>query len=895
MVGDSYWETYLLQTSRDLHPSGAVGTEHSLLVEVIEDTLGFDKIRDQWSALIERTSAHIFQTYEWQRLWWEHFGRHRSLHIVLFRHEGVLVGIAPFFLYAPSFLGVTISRDLYLLGSGVDNPGFEGVLDGYTPSDYLDIIALPEFEKSVARTLLKHLGEIGDLYDKILLNELPEDSILMREVVPRLGRSGWKAEICRGAICPRLIVPDSLEAFKHSLDSKVRYQLSQTRRAVTERGMFSLEVVQSREELDRSFSEFVRLHQRRWSRIGYPGSFANDSFRVFLHDVTKAFLTRGWLWFRTARSNGRCVAVECAFKFKDVMYDYLKAFDDKSPEAKHRPGRALLLFLIEEAIRDKVRVVDFLRGGEKYKLELTPHAQFNWRVVAVHPLEKEKQRSLAHRAIVFFSHLHRRTMKGSILLRVYVKEWGVSRFAPYYVLFLWKRLRRSPVPKYSVDTSQLPRTISELKMEQTLELEVITDSSRFLALHNEWNHLVEVCPTSIFQTFDWQWVWWKYFGEGLHLHIITFRKNGRLIGIAPLYLGVASLFGIKLYRRLRFMGGGVEDSSAQWDLAQFGPSDYLDIIAIPEAKEEVARGFLGYLRKEAWLDGTELENIPPESLLVKALVPMLKQEGHPYKLVQDHVCPRITLPASLEEYLRGRSAKFRYQLSQTRKAASTLGLFSIETVQSTRDLQKALAELVRLHQLRWNRIGYPGVFADLRFRSFQEEISQRFLENGWLWFKTVRTSGSCIAARMGFRFKNSICDYIAGFDDRVPEAKRRPGYALLLSMIEDAIEEKKQVFDLLRGYETYKFDFTSEIPTNWKIVVWNPLSWRTPRVRLYHVVQYLEFLIRKVIFEGVMFKVHYREHGFPKFLFRYIAFRWKKLSEKVINDLKMAKLLPDDH
>jgi len=52
--------------------------------------------------------------------------------------------------------------------------------------------------------------------------------------------------------------------------------------------------------------------------------------------------------------------------------------------------------------------------------------------------------------------------------------------------------------------------------------------------------------------------------------------------------------------------------------------------------------------------------------------------------------------------------------------------------------------------------------------------------------------------------------------------------------------------------------------------------------------------VRKALFEWAMFKVHYREHGFPKFLFRYPVFRSKKLSEKIVNDLKMAKLLPSD-
>jgi len=918
MAGNSNQETDIMQTSWNLHSSLADSTEQSLSIEVINDVRGFDGLRDEWSNLVQKSTVYIFQTYEWQRLWWEHFGHDRSLHIVLFRHEGVLVGIAPFFLDTFRFLGVTISRNLCLLGSDVSYPGADGVFDKYSPSDYLDIIALPEFEKSVASMLLKHLSQLGKIYEKIVLDELPEDSVLMRELVPKLRSLGWKSKISRREICPRLHVPSSVADFKRALNPKVRYQLFQTRRAVTEQGLFSVEAVQSQEALDRSFSEFVGLHQRRWNRLGYPGTFANEQYKAFLHDVTRAFLAHGWLWFRTAKNNGRCIAAQCAFKYRDRMYDYLKAFDDEAPEAKRRPGRALLLFLIEEAIQDKIRVVDFLRGGEKYKFELTPDGQFNSQVVIPNPFMKDRKQSLAYRALVLLSLLQRRFIKEAVLLRVHSREWGMLGCTPRYIRFLWKRLRdflrlerpgTSPGRQTSLDSSRVSYggpgnpgnsglstpAPSQPTMDQTLEaslrleLEVITDTSRFLTLRDEWNHLVDASPVSIFQTFDWQWLWWKYFGDGLHLHIITFRSNGKLVGVFPLYLEVFSLFGLKLYRRLRFMGGGIEDWKSQWDLAQFGPSDYLDVIALPEYQMNVASSFLAYFRKETSLDEAELENIPQESLLNRYLIPLLKADGLAHRYVQDHVCPRITLPASLEDYLRTRSAKFRYQLSQTRKAVTKQRLFSVKAVQSKADLHNALPELVRLHQQRWNRIGYPGIFADSRFRKFQEEVSERFLESGRLWFKTVHMDGDCIAARMGFRFKDSICDYSAGFDDRSPGAKRRPGFALLLSMIEDAIQDKKRIVDLLRGYETYKFDFTSEIANDWKIVVWNSASRRTLRVRLYRIAHYLEFLMRKALFEWAMFKVHYREHGLPMFLFRYLAFRSKKLSEKVVNDLKMAR------
>jgi CelD/BcsL family acetyltransferase involved in cellulose biosynthesis len=882
-------------TGGSFSPLADDAVDGSLSVEVVQDTQAFDKLENEWSNLVENATTHVFQTYEWQRLWWKHFGARRRLHIVLFRQNGILVGIAPFFLDTSKALGLTLFSNLYLLGSDVMNASSESTFGEYSPSDYLDLITLPGFEKSITATLLRHFDETGDLFDRIVLKELPEDSILMRFLVPRLDGSGWSPKVSRGDICPRLHIPDTLDEFKRSLHSKVRYQLFQTKRAVTEQGLFSLEAALSQEVLDRSFSEFVGLHQRRWNRLGYPGSFANERYREFLHDVTRAFLQRGWLWFRTARNDGRCIAAQCAFKFKDYMYDYLKAFDHESPEAKRRPGRALLLSLIEESIQEKIRVVDFLRGAEKYKFELTPDAQFNWNVVIRNPNEASGPLLQIRRLLSFLMVLRRKLSKEAVLIRVHAKEWGFPRFATPYALFMWKRVREAAQPKHPKKSDSTSLAGTELKVEGTLELEVISDASKFHSLRDEWDRLVEASSATIFQTFDWQWLWWKYFGDRLHLHIILFRRGGKLVGIAPLYLDVHSVFGLKLYRRLRFLGGGVEDRRSQWDLAQFGPSDYLDVFALPEFRVDVARSFLAYLRKETWLDEAELENIPHDSLLVKDLIPFVKEEGHPYRYVQDHVCPRITLPSTLEEYLRTRSAKFRYQLSQTRKATTKQGLFSIEPVQSKNDLSSALSELIRLHQMRWNRIGYPGVFADSRFQRFQEEVTARFLEKGWLWFKTVRMNGSCIAARLGFKFKDSISDYIAGFDDRSPGAKRRPGFALILSMMEDALQNKMRTVDLLRGYETYKFVFTDEILNDWKIVIPNPASARTFRARVHRATHYLEFLLRKMHFESSMFKVHFREHGFPKFLVRYSAFRVKKLSEKIVNELKMAKLISDDH
>ncbi len=419
-----------------------------------------------------------------------------------------------------------------------------------------------------------------------------------------------------------------------------------------------------------------------------------------------------------------------------------------------------------------------------------------------------------------------------------------------------------------------------------MEIEVVRDSISFFALRDEWEWIVAASPVTIFQTFDWQWLWWKYFGDGLRLHILLFRYQNKLIGIAPLCLEVHHYFPLKPYHRLRWMGGGVKDFRSQWNLAEYGPSDYLDIIALPGFEARVGNSFLTYVLETKWLDEVDLDNIHENGVLMNAVIPELRRSNYPFRLLQDHICQRITVPASLEQYFRGLRASVRHRLYQAQRAYMNGGIYTIQSVQSEAELRASLEDLVRLHQLRWNRLGYPGMFADKRFERFLREVAKRFLDRGWLCFKTARVNEQCVAARLGFKFKDTINDFVAGLDEKAPAAKRRPGLALLLSMIEDAIQSKMRAVNLVRGFETYKYELASVTSNNWKLVISNLRSRRSIHVFLYRVLDYLKFLLRKSYFEWVMFRVHYREHGFPLFLFRYVSFRTKKLSEKIANILK---------
>ncbi|MGC8787432.1 MAG: hypothetical protein ACP5Q1_08410, partial [Anaerolineae bacterium] len=68
-------------------------------LEVYQDSKGFDTLRAEWDALLQRSVTNVlFMTWEWQRAWWESFGAGKNLRLLTIRDNGnALVAICPLF------------------------------------------------------------------------------------------------------------------------------------------------------------------------------------------------------------------------------------------------------------------------------------------------------------------------------------------------------------------------------------------------------------------------------------------------------------------------------------------------------------------------------------------------------------------------------------------------------------------------------------------------------------------------------------------------------------------------------------------------------------------------------------------------------------------------------
>ncbi|MFQ6001690.1 MAG: GNAT family N-acetyltransferase, partial [Anaerolineae bacterium] len=182
-----------------------------------------------------------------------------------------------------------------------------------------------------------------------------------------------------------------------------------------------------------------------------------------------------------------------------------------------------------------------------------------------------------------------------------------------------------------------------------MRVELYTEKEAFLLLREEWNRLLAKSPSdSIFLTWEWQSLWWEFFGIGHQLLLLTARQEEELVGIAPLFY--ADEGTIRLV-------GGTEIS------------DYLDIIALSGYEREVWSAFLAYLLEECSWATLDLHNLPDASPTREVFFSLAEEHGLKVEASLEDVCPLIFLPGTWEEYLQMLDKKRRHELRRKLRKA----------------------------------------------------------------------------------------------------------------------------------------------------------------------------------------------------------------------------------
>lgn len=339
--------------------------------------------REEWSELLAASASDVvFMTWQWQSLWWKHFGEGEScrLHLLAVRREGgALVGVAPLFVTSEPLppLKEYHRRELRPEGEGAPLRTVR-LVGGIDIADYLDVIAAPEALSDVWSAVLDYLVSKRDEWDVIDLHSLPVDSP-SKDIVAELSRQrGMECELLREDVCPVLKLPADWDTYLMSLRKKNRHELRRKVRKLEGRDDSRWYLVNPVDTvgLERAMHIFIDLHRKSGED---KARFMDEHMAGFFTALVHELASTGWLDLAILDMDGHPAAAYFSFNYKKRIYLYNSGYEPKW--ASYSAGIALLAYRIHKAILQGIEVFDFLRGVEPYKYNFGAKDTYIYRAV----------------------------------------------------------------------------------------------------------------------------------------------------------------------------------------------------------------------------------------------------------------------------------------------------------------------------------------------------------------------------------------------------------------------------------------------------------------------------------------------------------------------------------
>lgn len=330
----------------------------------------------------------------------------------------------------------------------------------------------------------------------------------------------------------------------------------------------------------------------------------------------------------------------------------------------------------------------------------------------------------------------------------------------------------------------------------------ITTTSQLHELAPEWQSLHQRMGCSNpFMRPEWLLPWWAHWGGGQALSVLGVRnRGGRLVAVAPFYVqGNSWMSGGG--RALRFIG----DHSVG--------SDHFTILVEPECEPAAIRAVTHWIRRQAstW-DSLELRDVLIDSPALAAFQSELCGSGLSRHAMLQDVCPYAPLPATFEAFLSGVGGNLRYNFRRRRRTLERDHGVDCVVLRDAGDLRAHFPDLVRLHGMRFDQKAQTSLFLEPKVQQFHADTVSRMAEGGMARLLLLRQRGKAVAALYGFAVGKTFSFYQSGMDPAL--AKLSVGLVMMGCSIEEAIRAGQTEFDFLRGRETYKFQWTTQVRSN---------------------------------------------------------------------------------
>ena len=312
----------------------------SIMPSVTSET--FDTLTSYWSSSTGNlywSSPFILPT--WLRVWWKSFGSGNGPYLAVIRNDGGILGIAPLQL----------------------NGGTASIIGGENVCDYLDFVVSPGKETEFFNILLGDLKQknIG----KLDLGLLRPDSLVVTQLAEIARQGGMGVVNKQVDVSYEMELPSTWEKYLELLNTKQRHEVRRKLRRLTEAGDIKYRISKGRNELEASFSIFMRLFSLARED---KAAFMTPEMASFFHSLVAALADIGILRIGVLEFNTLPVAAIMCFDYNNRIYLYNSGFD---PEYESLSvGLLSKVLCIKGSIEEGKDRFEFLKGNEVYNQRL---------------------------------------------------------------------------------------------------------------------------------------------------------------------------------------------------------------------------------------------------------------------------------------------------------------------------------------------------------------------------------------------------------------------------------------------------------------------------------------------------------------------------------------------
>jgi len=324
---------------------------HITVVDTLDD---FAALEVDWRRLacLDEKSA-VFNGWDWNWLWWQHYGHLGELHILVVHSAAEVIAIAPLYRVRTCLIKLISADTLRFIGSGGD-----------TSPDDLNVLLLADQQRAALTALCDHLL-FHAIPSRLQLNDMPEASAFWQHLQTALaGQNGFQpAPVRQGRRCAQL--PQTWSVYREQLSRNTRKQIKRRRNRLQRAGQASYQRCRTEHEVDAATRALIALHHARWESKGGVGAFRSVAYVDFHRDLIGALHQRDELWLLTLSLNERIIGVEYAFCTNGTLAFFQTGFDPAFESIS--PGHMLMTYAIELAIAEGVQQIDLLKGDYAYK------------------------------------------------------------------------------------------------------------------------------------------------------------------------------------------------------------------------------------------------------------------------------------------------------------------------------------------------------------------------------------------------------------------------------------------------------------------------------------------------------------------------------------------------